>query len=271
MSVQVIHQPIDDLHRGELLFAGALLIFPRVPGLDAFRNRVAELIQDRFGEADPETAQAVLDPADLDAAIGDLRERIRADGVAREHVLAALANTGVDLDDTYWDRVNLRMLPHGAAHAERGTGWHRDTWGSNIAAQTNWWTPIFPITAGRTIDFAPDLWQKRVANSSADWSPAAARRGTAPLIPEPDQPIGETAGLPVVIDPGDFLCFSAAQLHRSVPNHTGRARFSVEVRTVTGTDLRLGRGARNVDSETPEVHYRWFRHVGTGRQLSATG
>ena len=29
------------------------------------------------------------------------------------------------------------------------------------------------------------------------------------------------------------------------------------------------RGAPNVDSRTPDSHYRWFRHVGNGRPLQA--
>ncbi len=268
-SVHIVHDPVDDHRRGELLFDGALLIFPRLPGLGAFRDRVADLIRERFGDIDPETAHDSLGSDELDAAIADLRVAVGKDPAARELVLTALANSGVDLEDTYWDRVNLRLFPPGSAHARRGTGWHRDTWGSNIAAQTNWWTPIFPITVERTISFAPDLWQEPVANSSADWSPAAARQKTVPMIPEPVEAIRDTADMPVVVQPGDMLCFSAAQLHRTVPNRTPLARFSVEVRTVSGADVRAGRGAPNVDSDTPEIHYRWFRHVVDGERLTA--
>lgn len=270
-SVHIIRAPIDDRRRGELLFAGALLVLPGAPGLDAFRDRIAVLICERLGTDDPESALAELAPAELESAVADLREQVRRDETGREHLLSALALTGADLDDTYWDRVNLRVLPHGAAHTGRGTGWHRDTWGSNIAAQTNWWTPIFPLAQGRTISFAPGLWQVPVANDSAGWSPAAARQGTVPLIPAPRESLDGVVELPVVIEPGDLLCFSAAQLHRSVPNLTGRARFSVEVRTVTGEDVRSGRGAPDVDTANPEAHHRWFRHVRDSRPLTAEG
>lgn len=269
--VHIAHQPLDDQRRGELLFDGALLIFPRLPGLVAFRDRIADMIQARFGEIDPQRAHSAMEADELEAAIADLRESVRTDAAVRESALAALASSGVDLDDTYWDKVNLRMLPPGSAHEQRGTGWHRDTWGSNIPAQTNWWTPIFPITVERTISFAPDRWEQPVRNSSARWSPTAARQGTAPQIPEPEDPISAAEGLPVVIEPGDLLCFSAAHLHRSVPNRTDLARFSVEMRTVAGSDIRQGRGAPNVDSDTPEVHYRWFRHALDGSRLMAPG
>lgn len=270
-TVHIVHDPIDDRRRGELIFGGALLIFSRPPGLEKFRDRIADLILERFDGIDPETAHAALEQEALDAIITELREAVRTDAGVREAALAALEGAGVDLADTWWDRVSLRMLPPGAAHDQRGTGWHRDTWGSNIAAQTNWWTPIFPITHERTISFAPELWQRQVANTSADWSPAAARQQLVPLIPEPAEAISDSAELPIVIEPGDLLCFSASQMHRSVPNRTGLARFSVEVRTVTGADLRQGRGAPDLDTATPEVHYRWFRHVADGRRLTAPG
>jgi hypothetical protein len=46
-----------------------------------------------------------------------------------------------------------------------------------------------------------------------------------------------------------------------VPNSTGVARFSVEVRTVDAGDVADDRGAPNVDGEAPRVAKDWFRHV----------
>ena len=46
-----------------------------------------------------------------------------------------------------------------------------------------------------------------------------------------------------------MLIFSAAQLHSTVPNTTGRTRFSIDFRTVNIDDLLERRGARNVDAE----------------------
>ncbi len=42
--------------------------------------------------------------------------------------------------------------------------------------------------------------------------------------------------------------FSAAQLHSTVPNTSGRTRFSVDFRTVHLDDVTAGTGAPNVDS-----------------------
>ncbi|PXA77086.1 hypothetical protein [Auritidibacter sp. NML100628] len=268
-SIQIVHKMLSDKDRGELLFNGALLVFPRLRSLSAFRERVADLIYKGFGGVDPLTAQDSLTLEDLEKILGTIRQTVEYDDVVRRHALAALSETGVVLEDTYWEKVNLRMLPSGAEHAARGTGWHRDTWGSNLNAQTNWWTPIFPVTAGRTISFAPGYWGRPVANSSSSWSPAAVRKQTEPLIPVPKEPLSEIVELPAVIEPGDLLCFSGAQLNRSTPNTTGLARFSIEIRTVNSTDVQLGYGAANIDAQTPDKHYRWFKHVNDGRALQA--
>ncbi len=47
--------------------------------------------------------------------------------------------------------------------------------------------------------------------------------------------------------PGEVLLFSGAQLHTSIPNTSGRARYSVDFRTVDVGDLLAGRGAPLVD------------------------
>jgi hypothetical protein len=44
------------------------------------------------------------------------------------------------------------------------------------------------------------------------------------------------------------IVFSGAQLHSSVPNTSGRTRFSIDFRTVHATDAAERRGAPNVDS-----------------------
>ena len=47
--------------------------------------------------------------------------------------------------------------------------------------------------------------------------------------------------------PGEVLLFSGAQLHTSTPNTSGRARYSVDFRTVNVPDLLAGRGAPLAD------------------------
>ena len=72
------------------------------------------------------------------------------------------------------------------------------------------------------------------------------------------QPDQELVVLPA---PGQVLLFSGAQLHESIPNTSGRARFSVDFRTVYAPDLMAGRGAPLVDVHCTGTAIRDFINV----------
>ena len=61
--------------------------------------------------------------------------------------------------------------------------------------------------------------------------------------------------------PGQVLLFSGTQLHASIPNTSGRARFSVDFRTVNVPDLIAGRGAPLVDVQCTGTAIRDFINV----------
>jgi hypothetical protein len=67
--------------------------------------------------------------------------------------------------------------------------------------------------------------------------------------------------LVVVPAPGAVMLFSGAQLHCSIANRSGRARFSVDVRTADVPDLHAGRGAPLVDVDCTGTAIRDFRRV----------
>lgn len=266
--------PLDDEGRGALVHAGDLVVFPAVPRLAAFRDRAEALIRDAFAPHDPTTAQSALGRDDFLAAVAALQRRHREDRTQAELLRSALEDAGVDSERTCWDRPHLRVLPSTPLGSRRtdGLGAHRDTWSSNVYAQTNWWTPIFPLTAGRTVAFYPAYWASPLANTSADWDLEVLRargRAALPLVPEATEPVDTSGELRVVVAPGDLLCFSGAHLHASVPNTTGVTRFSVEVRSVHLDDLRSGRGAPNVDGAAPRVPLDWFARMTDATPLPA--
>ena len=209
------------------------------------------------------------------ARVGALQKRFREHPEARRLFLAALERVGVDLSRTCWDWLYLRVLPSGEEYAggrAAKLGFHRDTWSSNVYAQTNWWAPIYRITPARGLAFYPDYWSEPLKNSSSGWDLdeiRARRRAGEPvaLVPEPDEPVDTRSEMRLAPEPGDLLCFSGAHLHASVPNSTGLARFSVEARTVDVGDVAAGRGAPNVDGAAPRVATGWFRHVLEGTPL----
>jgi hypothetical protein len=66
--------------------------------------------------------------------------------------------------------------------------------------------------------------------------------------PRPLGPVELDPDLRVVAPVGGLMAFSGAQLHSSVPNTSGRTRFSIDFRTLNGADADAERGARNIDS-----------------------
>ena len=274
VTVRALSGALEDGQRRSAIYDGDLLVFEKVPPMVELCAYADALIREAFETDDPVRAQFGLGRDEYLCRVEALQRRFRKDDAAKELFLAALGHAGVDLRRTFWDWLYLRVSPHGDEHAGRrtaGLGFHRDTWSSNVYAQTNWWAPIYPITAGRTVAFYPAYWEKPLKNTSGGWDLEEIRAGRsdAPVVPGPTGTVDTASELRPVIEPGDLLLFSGAHLHASVPNTTGVARFSVEVRTVDAGDAADGRGAPNVDGEAPRVASGWFRHVEDGTPLPA--
>lgn len=277
-AIHTITGALSDADRGARIFAGDLVIFRGGAALGRFRDRIAELIEDAFGDHEPEGAQFALSEEDYLERVARLRKRVRGDDEARLRFREALTELGANAAETYLDWIHLRVLPDGHGHQDPGTsrlGFHRDTWSSNLYAQTNWWTPIYPLTPERSLAFYPAYWSAELANSSERWDLDDVRRHRdgptpQPLVPEPTAEVDTSGELRIVPHPGDLLCFSGAHVHATVPNTSGRARFSIEVRTVNASDLAAGRGAPNVDGRAPHTPYHWFTHILDGTPLSGS-
>jgi len=231
------------------------------------------IVREAFGAPDPTAVQFQLEGDDFRSTVESLRRGFRKNADAKGLFRAVLEHAGVEPERTGWDWLHLRVLPHGEGHAgssTSGLGFHRDTWSSNVYAQTNWWAPIYPITAARTVAFYPRYWGTPLANTSAEWDLEEVRRKPAslPLVPRPTEAVDTSDELRLVPEPGDLLCFSGAHLHASTPNESGRARFSIEVRTVHEADLARRRGAPNVDGSAPHVAVTWFRRVSDNSPLT---
>lgn len=276
VAVHVVSGPPADWRH--LVFDGGLLVVTGVEALWPFVAHARRLLDEAFTPATATDAQAQLGIDDFSARSVAVRAAFRRDARARALMRPVLGQFGLDIATTYWDRLNLRVLPDGARpqhDADAALGAHRDTWASNVYAQVNWWVPVHRVTAERGVAFHPRHWSTPVANTSADWDLDVVRRErraggptTVPLVPAPTAPLDPADALTVVVQPGDALLFSGAHLHATVPNTSGAPRYSVEVRTVALDDVRVGRGAPNVDGAAPRVPWDWFRRVDDGEALT---
>jgi len=71
-----------------------------------------------------------------------------------------------------------------------------------------------------------------------------------------------------VVPPGGIILFSAAQMHSTVPNTSGRARYSIDFRTVNLADLRAGLAAPNFDSHPVGTSLRDFVRGSDGTPMA---
>jgi hypothetical protein len=137
---------------------------------------------------------------------------------------------------------------------------HRDTWYSAPQCQLNWWIPIFELESGRSMAFHTRYWSEPVRNSSRtynyeEWNRTSRFNASqhvkqdTRVQPKPEEPMELDPQLRVITPVGGVLVFSAAQMHSTVPNMTGRTRFSIDFRTVNYDDVMAFRGAPNVDSD----------------------
>jgi hypothetical protein len=182
--------------------------------------------------------------------------------VCKRLIPQILSELGCDAERTYFDVPRLRTstsdgyLTTGIAYAFHP---HRDTWYSAPLCQINWWMPVYPGAADNVMEFHPRYWERGVRNSSdgynyADWT-ATSRFTAAQHIgqdtrvqPRALEPLDLSGAVPVVTPVGGLIVFSAAQMHASVLNTSGRTRFSIDFRTVHIDDVKSERGAPNADS-----------------------
>jgi hypothetical protein len=198
---------------------------------------------------------------------------------------AVVQSLGIAADALACDRLHLRFQPHREpqqiaprARTTATIAFHRDTWGSNLYAQTNWWAPIYPISTERTFALYPDLWARPLRNSSADFDmrvilQRSHRDGRNAVdadeaIPHLLETIDAQQGIAVNIAPGSLIAFSGAHAHAGVGNSSGLTRISFETRSILIDDLLAGLGAPNVDGQAPWMTPGLFRRMSDGRRLN---
>lgn len=270
-----IATPMSESERNARVYAGDIIVFHGHPCVVEFVNALRGWCVSYLGN-DPEQVHVRESSAVTESRLDRLRGELRDDELINDLWRAVLEEIGVDVNATYGDGVVVRGQAPKIERSESRLAPlppHRDTWGSNIAAQTNWWAPLYATTPERTLALYPGYFQRFVPNNSAGWDfqamVRAQKTGDAyPRLPTANESLPNDQALPISLLPGDLLCFSGAHLHASVPNTTETMRLSFETRTVNGGDTNVERrGAPNVDSSPIYTTYQLFNHLVSGQKL----
>ncbi|MEO3741884.1 hypothetical protein [Plantactinospora sp. B5E13] len=263
-AVTVLHfdSPMSDAERRARLFAGDLFVYSPTPHSMALVAFAREMVETAFTPHFPPDAQHHLAGPDYVRVLADLKPTFINHPRSAELVRGVLSDLGADPEQTYFDVPRLRTMTSEYLNAGLTLQFesHRDTWFSAPMSQLNFWMPVYDVVESNVMAFHPRYFGTGVRNSSrnynyAEWvthgRTAAAQQVHAETREQPrlEQDLEREPDLRVITPPGGVLIFSGAQLHTTVPNTSGRTRFSIDFRAVNLTDVESGAGAHNVDSE----------------------
>eukprot|EP00928_Gymnodinium_smaydae_P038676 TRINITY_DN26626_c0_g1_i1.p1 TRINITY_DN26626_c0_g1~~TRINITY_DN26626_c0_g1_i1.p1 ORF type:complete len:313 (-),score=51.62 TRINITY_DN26626_c0_g1_i1:16-903(-) len=274
------------------LYAGSVLVVRRLPSLIDLCARAQESVVAAYGSRTRDEGSGSAQEKST-AVITDLCSQYEGDSQNCDLLKSALAEAGVRLDATRWDRVRLRIQSpsgvvddvantpmHGVGRFSQTLPIHRDTWANNLMCQINAWAPLAPLDERRTLQLFPKFFKEPVSNDSASWSfdelltrrkagerypqmPVLTAGASAVEVDAAERGRIEADAQAIVVDPGDLVLFSGAHLHGSVINFSGLPRFSTEVRLYDVADAAAGLGAPNVDgrTKTSERTSKWFKDI----------
>jgi hypothetical protein len=255
------------------IYDGNLVVLTRLEAVSQFVDHTRQQLTELFRPYDPEQAHQHFEPPEMAKMLGAWKPSFIHSDVSRKLVREIIQEAGLPTGETHYD-VPKPRTSFPAGHLTTGIAfafpWHRDVWYSAPAQQINWWLPVFPVREDNAMAFDLAKFDQPVPNDSAGfdyYENNAGRRTTATQVTHERQARPgareHSAGQELIVlpAPGEVLLFSGAQLHTSIPNTSGRARYSVDFRTVDVPDLKSGRGAPIVDAQCTGTAIRDFRSV----------
>ncbi|MCB0631385.1 MAG: hypothetical protein R2824_23935 [Saprospiraceae bacterium] len=264
----------DDQRRDEL-YRGNLFVYQPTPATLALIEHAKSLIEEAFGDLEPTTAQHHLPVDEYVEILKALKPKFIHHPRSKKLLQRILLEMGCDPEQTYFDVPRMRSstsndyLTSGIAYAFHP---HRDTWYSAPMCQINWWLPIYDVESGNVMAFHPAYFERPVKNGSKhynyqEWQQTGRKEAAKHVNkdtreqPKPEEPLELDPQVRVVTPPGGMLLFSGAHLHSSVPNDTGKTRFSIDFRTVNLDCLNQDGGAPNMDTACTGTSMRDYLRV----------
>lgn len=272
MTTVLSNPAITDDERRTRLYGGEVLVYPASAESHALVGHARKMIADAFGSKDPQNAQWDMPVKDFAILLADLKPKFIHHPESKRLIRELLRSFDCDMDRTYFDVPRLRTstsndyLNSGISYAFHP---HRDTWYSAPFCQLNWWIPIYPVVPENVMAFHPQYWSTPLRNGSRrynyyEWNRTSRLTAVEHVEsdtreqPRPEEPAHLDPAVRVVPEVAGVMLFSGNQLHSTVPNTSGRTRFSIDFRTVHIDDVILRREAPNIDSECTGTSLRDF-------------
>jgi hypothetical protein len=261
------------------LFAGDLVVFTNIAAVHELVVHARCEINALFAPHDPEQIHTMLDPAELAARLLTWKPAFIRHPESVRLAKAIATQIGFDQMQTHFDLPRPRTA-YPVGHLTSGIAyafpWHRDTWYSAPKQQINVWLPVWEPAANNAMAFDPAGFGNAVPNNSADFNyyRRNVERSALATAIESDpraQPgaidwvaANETIVLP---SPGSVLLFAGDQLHRTIPNTSGRSRYSIDFRLLNITDVEENRGGPAVDVACSGTSIRDFKRISDNAEM----
>ncbi|HEV7523462.1 MAG TPA: hypothetical protein VGP92_00765 [Acidimicrobiia bacterium] len=282
MTTVYLDSAFDDRGRLERLYNGDVFVHRARPSSVALADFAMQLIADAFAPYAPREAQFHMPVEEWVARFAPVKPLFIHHERTRAIMEELVGELGCDPDDTYLDVPRLRGVTSDG-YLTAGVGYahhpHRDTWYSAPMSQINWWLPLHDLVSEASMAFHHNYFPRAIRNGSAafdyyEWN-AVGRKDAAQHVasdtrkqPKAEEELDLDDEARYIPEKAGVLAFSAAQLHATVPNTSGLARFSIDFRTVSRADVLAGRGAPNVDSSSTGTSLRDFVSVGNGARFT---
>ncbi len=208
-----------------------------------------------------------IENADLFARIGSLRRRLYLEAEFHDAIRDVIAAFDLDPARVAFDPLRLRVILHrGHENLLAAPVYHphRDTWYGHPRALIAWWIPLDDLATDETFVFHPERFAVPVDNDSEifdygewvrdgwelkiGWQQLAA--GALARYPRAAPGVDGGRAVGFACRAGDNLVFSGAHFHATLPQLTGRTRFSLDFRIVDLDDHAAGLGAPDVDNRS---------------------
>jgi hypothetical protein len=250
----------DDERRAKL-FGGDIFVFSPTEHSRALVQFARQMSEEAFAPHFPPDAQHSMEGRAYVDVLAGLKPTFINHTRSKELVAGILDDLGASTEETYFDVPRLRSMTSEYLNAGLTLQFetHRDTWFSAPFCQVNWWMPVYDVAESNVMAFHPRYFSGATHNSSRDydyfeWVKTGRATAAAQVDvetrkqPELEEPVEMMPDIRVITPPGGILMFSGAQLHTTVPNTSGKTRFSIDFRTVNRRDVETAAGAANVDS-----------------------
>jgi hypothetical protein len=279
MGVVHIDPQVSNAELRNCIYRGDIVVLTSLAPVVEFVEHVREQLAELFHPHESRHAHLHHTQVDLARILGVWKPKFIHSARAKNLLKAIACAAGFDPQETLYDVPKPRTA-YPQDHLTTGIAfafpWHRDTWYAAPPQQINWWFPVSDAKPENAMKFDLKSFARTVDNDSDGFDAYQANRDrlTAARHVGKDPrsrpgAIGHAATdeLIVLPSPGQILLFSGAQLHASIANTSGIARYSVDFRTIDRRDVLSGVGAPVEDVKCSGTMLREFASVGTDQRL----